>query len=142
MSKRLSFFLLAVLCCCGTTVFAGNETPADVKAVLAKAGVPVYPEAVFCTGNTEAGIRFATKQSPETVRKWYASQKPGWSLFEETKFGIWVLYEGPKKIGMMEWTMYNMVQVQTNDQLPSWHNLPKDMTTEIVLGVADKYKKQ
>lgn len=141
MPGRLPYVVLTALLLCAAPVFAGGEAPADVKAVLGKAGVPVFPGAVFCTGNTEVAFRFATKQPPEAVRKWYASQKPGWSLFDESKFDIWVLYEGPKKIGMMEWMNYNMVQVGKNDQLPSWHKLPKDMTTEIVLGVDNKYKK-
>lgn len=117
-----------------------TSTPDDLKATLAKAKVPVYPGAVFCVGSTSAGLRFATKDSVDNVRNWYRSQRPTWALIDEPKYQIWVLYEGPAGIGMMEWTAYNMAQVNENKNLPEWHSLSKDMTTEIVLGVADKYK--
>jgi hypothetical protein len=50
------------------------------------------------------------------------------------------LYEGPPGIGMMEWMEYNMAQVGENKNLPEWHGLAENMTTEIVLGVANQHK--
>jgi hypothetical protein len=126
----------------GTTTVAARagSTPDDLKAVLAKARVPIYPGAVFCVGSTSAGIRFATSDSVDQVRKWYRAQRSQWALIDEPKYQVWVLYEGPPGSGMMQWTAYNMAQVSENKSLPEWHGLSKNMTTEIVLGVADKYK--
>lgn len=121
-------------------VAMGGALPDDLKAILAKAKVPIYPGSVFCIGSTSAGIRFATSDSVDKVRKWYRSQRSQWALIDEPKYQIWVLYEGAPGIGMMEWLNYNMAAVNENKELPGWHGLSKDMTTEIVLGVADKYK--
>ena len=121
------------------SVKAGS-LPDDLKDVLSKAGVPIYPGAIFCVGSTSAGLRFATKDSVEKVKKWYRAQRSNWSLIDKPKYEIWVLYEGPPGIAMMGWLEYNLAQVSVNKDLPDWHDLPKDMTTEIVLGVANQYK--
>ena len=118
----------------------GGSTPDDIKAVLANAGVPIYPGAVFCVGSTSAGLRFAARDSVEKVRQWYRTQRPEWALIDEPQYQIWVLYEGPPGIGMMAWMEYNMAQVGENKNLPEWHGLAENMTTEIVLGVANQHK--
>lgn len=120
--------------------FGQDKSATDNEAILGKAGVPVYPGAVFCTGTTKTGLRYATSDSVEQVRKWYQAKRSGWQLMNEPKFDIWVLYQGPPDIKMMEWMNYNMAQVNENKEMPGWHNLDKGMTTEIVLGVADQYK--
>lgn len=140
MKRKITFLAICACLLLAPLTALGGDVPPDLAASLQKAGVPIYPGSVFCMGATDTGIRFATKDNPETVRQWYRDQRPAWSLFEQASYGIWVLYEGPKKIGMMEWTKYNMGQVGTNPQIPAWHSLPGDMTTEIILGVADQFK--
>jgi hypothetical protein len=48
----------------------GGDLPDDVKAGFEKAGMKIYPGAVYCTGQLEWGIRFATSDSPEKVMQW------------------------------------------------------------------------
>ena len=47
--------------------------------------------------------------------------------------GGWILYDGVPGKGLAGVMGDNQVMVQRNDNLPEWHSLDKDMTTEIVI---------
>lgn len=112
---------------------AGGDIPAATRADLEKTGVPVYPGAVYCVGNSEAGIRLATSDSQEAVRAWYAEQLSDWTLFED--FGMWMMADSPPGSSFPERVESNNLVVDTNDQIPQWHDLAADMTTQIVIAL-------
>jgi hypothetical protein len=110
---------------------AGGDIPVATRADLEATGVPVYPGAVYCIGNAEAGIRLATNEPRDTVRAWYAEQLPGWTVFED--FGMWMMADSPPGSSFPERVESNNLIVDTNDQIPEWHDLAADMTTQIVI---------
>ncbi len=103
--------------------------PPESAAAMEKAGVPLYPGAVYCTGDPTIGIRFATSDAPEKVRAWYREQLAGWTLFDE--FGMWALVDAPSVGGLGDVMANNQLVVSRNAQLPGWHGLAADMTTDI-----------
>ena len=110
--------------------YAASLQPSDFKS-LETAGVPLFSKATFVYGNKDVGFRFASSTPPEEVQKWYRQQLPKWALFNE--YGGWILYDGAPDIGMGEVMSKNQVSVKHNDNLPQWHSLDKNMTTEIVI---------
>jgi len=126
---------LALLIVAGVLLTAipatGADLPGDVKASLEKAGLKIYPGAVFCTGKVKTGVRFATSDSPEKVRAWYREQYPGWSV--QDKYGTWSFYDGPPDQGPGVYLSTRNMLVQHNADLPGWHSLAADMTTEILI---------
>ncbi|UCF31137.1 MAG: hypothetical protein JSV26_01545 [bacterium] len=131
MRKALVVILLGLLTWAVPILAA--DIPAGVKADLDGAGIEVYPGAVYCIGSADMGVRFATKDSPEAVREWFRKKYPGWSVREE--FGMWTLYDGPPGKDFGDIVSFSNVNVQTNKQLPGWHSLPEDMTTEILIAL-------
>jgi hypothetical protein len=125
--KKLMLVLVLVFC---TTARADNLTDIDADTIKA-AGIPVYFSAVFATGNKDVGFRFATADAPDKVKQWYREQLANWSFFDS--YGAWILYDGKPGAGMSDIMATNQVAVQRNDNLPEWHSLPEDMTTEIVI---------
>ena len=124
----ITFFLAT------TTLAYAEMLPAADSELIEGAGIPIYSDADFVYGNSSVGFRFATSESPETVRNWYLEQLDGWSLMDD--MGLWILYDGPKGLGFGEVMSSNQVTVSMNDELPGWHSLDKSMTTEIVIQVA------
>jgi hypothetical protein len=127
--KKLMLVLVLVFC---TTARADKFTDIDADIIKA-AGIPIYVAAVFAMGNKDVGFRFATADAPDKVKQWYREQLANWSLFES--YGAWILYDGKAGAGMSDIMATNQVAVQQNENLPEWHSLPKDMTTEIVIMV-------
>ena len=127
--------LLFALCllALGALVAPAADLPAADAALIEGAGVPLYPGATFATGNKDVGFRFATSESPDVVRKWYQEKLASWSLFDQ--YNSWILHEGEPVKGLGELMSRSQVQVQTNDMLPEWHQVDKNMTTEIVIMV-------
>lgn len=125
--KKLFIILSLVL---SMSVYAVNLQPSDSKLIDA-AGVPLFPGATFVQGNKDVGFRFASSKPPEEVQKWYRQQLPKWELFNE--YGGWILHNGAPGINMGEVMSKNQVSVQHNNNLPQWHSLDKNMTTEIVI---------
>lgn len=115
-------------------VWAGDEIPANYQAAIDAANVPAYPGAVFCTGDPASGMRLATSDSVETVRNWYRAQLPDWNTYEG--YGSWILYAGPADASMTVVFSNYQVSVKENAEIPNWHGLPADMTTEIVIALA------
>jgi len=115
------------------SVALAADLPAADAALIAGAGVPLYPGATFATGSKDVGFRFATSEAPAVVRKWYQEKLAGWVLFD--KYDSWILYKGEPGASMGDLMSLNQVQVQTNENLPEWHNVDKSMTTEIVIMV-------
>ena len=124
----LSFTLINVV-----SAFGNAKLPSEVKDAIEKSDFPLYPGSVFCLGDASSGMRFASKDNSELVRKWYISKLPEWSI--NTKYGSWMLYEGSSGVGMSEVMKYNRVDVHENKELPSWHSLPANMTTEILIAL-------
>ena len=112
------------------TLVAAETMPASVKTALESKSFATYPEAVYCTGTLEVGIRFASNKSPDEVRAWYRQKYPEWSVMEQ--YGSWVLYNGAPGASMSKVMSGNQIMIQKNDQIPSWQSLPADMTTEIM----------
>jgi hypothetical protein len=116
-------------------VVGAADLPAADATRIEKAGVPLYPGAAFATGNKEVGFRFATSETPESVRQWYQEKLDDWLLFDE--YGSWILYRGEPVKGLGELMSRDQVQVQANENLPEWHKLDESMTTEIVVMVVE-----
>ena len=127
--KKLVLVLMLVFC---TSARADGLTDLDADTINA-AGIPVYISAVFAMGNKDVGFRFATGDAPDNVKEWYREQLANWSLFDN--YGSWILYDGKPGAGMSDIMATNQVAVQKNENLPEWHSLPEDMTTEIVIMV-------
>ena len=125
--KKILVILLIVF---SVNSFAASLTSSDSK-LIQDAGVPIYSKAIFVYGSKDVGFRFASSSPPEEVQKWYRQQLPKWALFSE--YGGWILYDGGPGMGMAEVMSENQVSVQRNDDLPQWHSLDKNMTTEIVI---------
>ncbi|MCG6925173.1 MAG: hypothetical protein LJF30_07685 [Acidobacteria bacterium] len=115
------------------SVALAADLPAADAALIEGAGVPLYPGATFATGSKDVGFRFATSEAPAVVRKWYQEKLAGWVLFD--KYDSWILYQGEPGASMGDLMSLNQVQVQTNENLPEWHDVDKSMTTEIVIMV-------
>lgn len=124
------YLILILFVFCSTNTFAFNLTDMD-SGTIKGAEIPIYTSSVFALGNQDVGFRFASNDSPEQVRQWYREQLPKWSLFDQ--YGSWILYNGKAGAGMSEIMSTHQVAVQKNENLPGWHNLEKDMTTEIVI---------
>lgn len=105
------------------------SVPPESAAAMEKAGVPMYPGAVYCTGDPTIGIRFATSDAPEKVQAWYRERLAGWTLFNE--FGMWALVDAPSVGGLGDLMANNQLVVSHNAELPGWHGLAADMTTDI-----------
>ena len=116
------------------TVQAAKLQPADTR-LIADAGVPLFADASFVQGNKQVGFRFASSTPPLEVQKWYRQQLPKWSLFND--YGSWILHNGAPGIGMGEVMSKNQISIQQNSNLPEWHSLDKNMTTEIVIMIVE-----
>ena len=130
MSRKI-MLLVFVTAFLMTVPAVGDDLPAKVKGDLDKAGLKVYPGAVYCTGSLQMGIRFATSDSPEKVRAWYQEQYPEWSV--QDKYGTWSFYDGPPGQGPGAIMGTRNMVIQFNGQVPGWHSLADNMTTEIMM---------
>ena len=119
----------------GVAGWAGDDIPADYQAAIDTAKVPAYPGATFCTGGPATGMRLATSDSVETVRKWYRDQLPEWNTYEG--WGGWILYAGPAGAGTGDIFTSFQVSIAENPELPNWHGLSSDMTTEILIALLE-----
>ena len=126
MTKLFFIFLL---------IFSVNSNAAELKSSDAKlienAGIPLYSDAIFAAGSQDAGFRFATNVSPEKVQEWYLKELSKWNLYN--KYGGWILYNGEPDKGMADVMSVNHISITHNANLPEWHSLDKNMTTEIVI---------
>lgn len=114
----------------------GEELKPEATAAMETAGFSPYPGSVFCTGTVEQGMRFATSDSPEAVRKWFVDNLVNWSLSSDEGLGMWSLFDGPVELkGKGQIFAYNNVSVNENSNLPEWHNLSDNMTTEILVAL-------
>ena len=114
---------------------AGDNIPADNQATLDAAKVPAYPGATFCTGSPTTCMRLATSDSVEKVRQWYRDQLPNWNTYKE--YGGWILYAGSKGAKVEDIFSSFQVSVAENPELPNWHGLSSDMTTEILIALLE-----
>lgn len=114
-------------------VIAASLTSSDSKLINA-AGIPSYTGANFVYGNNSVGYRFASSKPVKEVQDWYRKQLPKWSIYN--KYGGWILHNGSAGAGMAEVMSSNQINIKHNDQLPQWHSLDKNMTTEIVIMIA------
>jgi len=110
--------------------YAASIPPSDAK-LIDSAGVPLFSGATFVQGNKGVGFRFASSTPTEEVQEWYRQQLPKWQVFNQ--YGGWILYDGAPGKGMGEVMFRNQISVKRNDNLPQWHSLDKNMTTEIVI---------
>lgn len=126
--KKLLLTIVLVLS--AFTSLAADLPAADAQ-LIEKAGIPIFEHAVFAYGNQSVGFRFATDAPPEEVRHWYQQKLGSWTLYDQ--YGSWILYNGKPGLGMGEIMTCDQVSIQTNTNLPAWHSLAGDMTTEIVI---------
>lgn len=109
---------------------------AAAAAAMEAVGFSPYPGSVFCIGTVEMGMRFATAESPEVVRTWFVESLPSWVLLVDEELGTWTLFDGPPETKrLMDIMVLNHVTVQANENLPAWHSLAKNMTTEILVAL-------
>jgi hypothetical protein len=132
-TKIIAAMLVTVFIMSATSVFGSNSMPENTKAALDKVGVAVYPSAVYCAGDPVIGVRLATSDNLEKVRAWYKEKLPDWTVFD--KFGIWALVDKPSVETMVDLMESNNLVVTENQELPTWHKLPANMTTEIVVAL-------
>lgn len=136
MTKRFLTTLMVLFFLVAGPALHGEELKPEAAAAMKTAGFSPYPGSVFCTGTVEQGMRFATSDSPETVRKWLVDSLVDWSLWSDEDMGMWSLFDGPAELkGMGEIFAYNNVYVIENSNLPDWHDLPANMTTEILVAL-------
>jgi len=115
------------------SIMFGTELPAQDAKVIEAAGIPIFPGATFAIGNRDTAYRFATSKPPAEVRQWYQKKLSDWALLD--KYGSWILYKGQQGLGMSEVMSKLQIMIQENENLPQWHSLKKDMTTEITIMV-------
>ena len=126
--KRWALFLLCV--CWTVTAYAADLNQSDAS-MIESAGVPVYSKAIFAYGNQDVGFRFATSVPFEEVRQWYREKLPKWSVLDQ--YGSWILYDGEPGAGLGEVMSKTQILIKENENLPGWHSLEKNMTTEITI---------
>ena len=129
--NKLFFILLLVF---SVNSNAEELKPSDAK-LIEDAGIPLYPDAIFATGNQDVGFRFVTDDSPEEVQEWYSKELPKYNLYN--KYGSWILYNGEPDKGMAYVMSVNQISIAHNTNLPEWYSLSENMTTEIVIMVAE-----
>ncbi len=135
MFKRTILTMLLAICLIPTGLVA-QDIPAEVTSQLESKNIPLYPGAIYCYGEATTGVRFASDKSPEKVREWYVAKYPKWSIMD--KYGSWTLYDGPPGVGFSKvLESKGMIEIKVNEQLPSWHSLSSDMTTEILMAFPD-----
>ena len=134
MFKNLIPAMLLAFCLIPPSLIAG-DIPDQVKAQLESKNIPLYPGAVYCAGEASMGARFASDESPEKVREWYKAKFPKWSVLDE--YGSWTLYDGPPEAGFGIIMSAKRFDIKANEQLPSWHSLSSNMTTEILIAFPD-----
>ena len=127
--------LLILFTCWTITAHAAELKQSDIS-LMESPGVPVYSETIFAYGNSDVGFRFATSVSPDEVRKWYRAKLPKWSVLDE--YGSWIMYDGEPGAGLGEVLSKNQILIKKNDNLPGWHSLEKNMTTEITIMILNK----
>lgn len=109
--------------------------PAKDEVLIKNAGIPLYSKARFVYGQSSVGYRFASNEPLEKVKTWYKNKLSSWPVYED-KFGSWIIYKGAPGADMAELVMQKtQVSVMKNEELPQWHSLESDMTTEIVIYV-------
>ena len=129
MKKILIMMLLALPLGVGA-----EDLAAEDAALLESLAIPIHPDAMYVYGNRETGMRFASNTAVDEIRQWYIEQLGEWSVMNE--FGLWALYDGPEGADFGTVMMASQVTVGENEELPGWHSLDDDMTTEIVIQVA------
>lgn len=134
MYKKVIYMIVLSICLIPTCLFAG-DIPDQVKAQLESKNIPLYPGAIYCIGEASMGVRFASDVDPEKVKGWYKAKYPKWSIMD--KYGSWALYDGPPDAGLAKLMSAKRIEIKHNDQLPSWHSLSSDMTTEILIAFPD-----
>ncbi len=80
------------------SVFPPQDLSTAQKKAMEDAGIPVYPNSIYTTGDDSAAtvIWFQAMDPPEKIMDWYESKLSGWSTLIDR--GIRVLYKGPKGI--------------------------------------------
>lgn len=126
--KKLLLVTVLILSCSWSSA---ADLPAPDAKLITNAGIPIYGKSVFAYGNADVGFRFASSETPETIRQWYKEKLSSWVVYDQ--YGGWILYNGEQGLGMAEVMGKDQVSIQTNKNLPEWHSLDKGMTTEIVI---------
>ena len=135
MKLTLTMLMVFFILVSGSALLGEELKPETAKAMEA-AGFTPYPGSVFCTGMIEQGMRFASSDSPEDVREWFVESLAGWNLQDIENLGLWSLYDGPAEINSTgQIFAFNNVTVKKNADLPEWHNLSDNMTTEILVAL-------
>lgn len=115
-----------------------KSLPAEEEKLIKGAGVPLYPMARFVYGNPNVGFRFASAEPVEKVQAWYKGKLPSWPVYKD-KFGSWIIYNGEPGANMAQLVLQKtQVSIRKNEDLPQWHSLDKDVTTEIVIFIDQK----
>jgi len=128
---RARYFLSTILLASIMSTLLAAEMPAQIKAAFDQAGVPIYPGAVFCAGDTQAvgaTVLLATSDGPDKVRKWYQTKLAGWKVADGA--GSWVLVDGPVD-SVAVFLERNNVSVMNDPLLPRGCQLGAKMTTRI-----------
>lgn len=82
--SALPFLLFSLGLCAETTL------PEKDRKILEQAGVPLYPGIQFTNGalGGVVGVRFASSDDVEKVRKWYIDKLPDWAVNDQ--YGSWI----------------------------------------------------
>ena len=132
--KKLITIILGGMFFLGGVVVAAELSDSHAK-LLKESGITLYKDSQFINGglgDAVVGARFATSAAIDDVRKFYREAFPGWAL--QDKYG-WTLYDGKPSNSPAAFMGKKSITVQENKNLPEWFNLPKNMTTEIMIVV-------
>ena len=122
---------LAVILLIAAKLAIAEMLPAADAELIESAGIPIHADVMFVYGNSSVGFRFASNKPVDEIRSWYIEQLAEWSVMDD--FGLWSLYDGPEGASFGDLMSTNQVIIADNEDLPGWHSLDDDMTTEIVI---------
>ena len=96
---------------------AEDLSSAQIKA-LEGAGVPVYPDATYTTGDDEVAtiMWFKSLDSPEKIMDWYEKNLSGWSVLMVN--GSKIVYKGPGGIEAKDLGSKPYIFTRTKDEDP------------------------
>ena len=134
MNKKVVFILALSFLIFPACILA-QDIPSQVKSQLESKNIPLYPGVIYCTGEASLGVRFASNEDPGKVRAWYKAKYPKWAVMDQ--YGSWTLYDGPPGAGMAQLMSAKRIEIKANEQLPSWHSLSSEMTTEVLIAFPD-----
>ena len=109
--------LLAVaMVASGPAITYAEDLSATQLKALEGAGVPLYPDATYTTGDDEVAtiLWFKSLDSPENIMNWYKDKLSGWSEMDVN--GSRVIYKGPGGLEAKDLSTKPYIFTRTKDE--------------------------